>query len=329
MDSRGDLLLYAVTAGRELSWRAFGNALDALFVADERVAQDVKHVRSAVAALGDALGHWEVVPDGSSARICIAPPVIAALPQPGRPTAVLCGSRSPDTLEAVSRACRPNGVEVRAFGQSHLHPYAPSRIELTADSTEPIARAAHALQISFRPRPPAWALATACGAVGDYIASLPWSPDPELNWPRRDFEPELLRFVLVNGRRDRGSGLSLSAYEHPSGWERLDRLWRSGESAPIDRNWGRYAVLFDRGIKVMRFDHPRGVASVPVQVPLPRISARALALCSGRPPAIEPGEGLGSLAYSGVPARVFETLARKLGQDGSSSAGEREKVTLR
>lgn len=315
------MLLFAVAAQRSLSWAAFSNALDAIFVPDERLAPDVKHIRSGVVSLGDSLAHWEVVQEGFTARICVAPPVIARLPQPGRATAVLCGSRSPDTLPAVTRVCQDAHVDVRVIGQSHLHPYAPSRVELTADSVEAIADAARGLHVAFISQPPAWALAVGCGSISDYVASLQWTADPDLNWPRRDFDPEKLRFVRSGGDSVR-DGLSLSAYEHPAGWARQDRLWRDGESALTDRDWGRYAVLFDQGIEVLRFDHPAGTVTVPRQVPLPRIAARALGLCSGKPPAIEPGEGLGSYVFSGVPISIFQALAAKMGQHGIRSTGE-------
>lgn len=325
MDSRGDKLLFAVAAQRDLNWQAFASALDAVFVPDEQVAPDVKHVRSSVASLGDALGHWEIVSSGSSARICIAPPVIARLPQPGRVVAVLCGSRSPDTLPAVANACRASHVEVRVFSQQHLHPYAPSRIELTADSADAIAEAARSLHIGFRSQPPAWALAVVCGSLSEYLASLPWRSEPELTWPRRDFDPGLLRFIRNSGDPIR-DGLTLSAYVHPSGWARQDRLWRGAECANVDRDWGRYAVLSAQGIEVLGFDRPAGTVTVPRQVPLPRLAARAFGLCSGRPPAVKPGEGLGSFVYNGVPVSVFHTLAAKLGQHGSRSTNTEDEV---
>jgi hypothetical protein len=309
------MLLFAVSAQRQLSWQAFAHVLNAIFVADERIALDIKHVRSAVASLGDALGHWEVVADGSSARICIAPPVLASLPRPGLPTAVLCGARSPDTLPSLSQACGNAGVELRIFGESGVNPYAPSRFELVAQSLDALADVAESLHVPFASEPAAWRLAIACGSLEDYIGSLTWSSDPDLNWPRRDFDPEGLRFTRPVGNADRAR-VSLSAYVHPSGWARQDRLWREREYTSVDRDWGRYAVLADSGHKILRFDRVSGLVAVPRQVPLPRIAARSLALCSGRPPMIHPGDGLGLHVYSAVPESVFGVLAAKLGQDG-------------
>ena len=44
-------------------------------------------------------------------------------------------------------------------------------------------------------------------------------------------------------------------------------------------------------------DHRDGVATVPRQVPLPKLLARALALCSGEAPRLVPGTGIGLRAY--------------------------------
>ena len=58
-----------------------------------------------------------------------------------------------------------------------------------------------------------------------------------------------------------------------------------------------------------------GVATVPRQVPLPKLLARALALCSGEAPRLVPGTGIGLRAYPSVPHPVFEVVAAKLHQD--------------
>jgi hypothetical protein len=316
--NRGDALLFAVTAQRRLSWAAFSHLLDAIFVPDERIATDVRHMRSAVASLFDSLGHWDLVPSGATANICVAPPVIARLPQPGRPAAILCGSRSPDTLTALDAACRALNVDVQVADQSRVHPYAPSRVELIADGPGDLNNVAERLGIRCDPGPTAWALADACGSVADFVTSLHWSASAEPNWPRWDFDPEQRRFVHAVGDPDR-AGLSLSSYRHPAGWARHDILWCEGEGAAADRDWARYAVLADRRVRLLQYNANLGVVTAPRQVPLPRLAARSFGLCSGRPPAAEPGDGLGLHVYGAVPLSVFRTVAAKLGQAGTPS----------
>jgi hypothetical protein len=310
------MLLFAVTAQREMAWSAFTSAIDSIFVPDARIAADLAHVRSAVAALGDTLGHWEVVRDGGTARIVIAPPVLAVLPHPGRPTAVLCGSRSPDTRPALTEACRAIGADLRVTRQDPLSPYAPSVLEVAADSYDALADAADRLHVSIRPEPAAWSIAAAMGSVGGYLASLEWSAGADLNWPRRDFDCEHLRLAPVPLDTAR-VGLTLSAYRHPDGWMRVDRLWRDSEFAATDRDWARYAALADRHLRVVTYNVREGTVAAPRQVPLPRLAARSFALCSGRAPQTKPGAGLGAWVYRCVPTSIFRTIASKLGQDGA------------
>jgi hypothetical protein len=310
------MLLFAMSARRDAAWSSFSDAVDAIFTPDERVADDVRHVRYTVASLGDSLGHWDIANDDSgSARLVASPPVLATLPRCGRPTAILCGSRSPDSYPAITEAARARGVSVASRRQDRLQAYAPSRIEVTADTHAVIAELAKTVGIAFRRLPPAWALASACGSTNDYVASRPWAGNAELNWTRRDFDPSRLRFAPATTPIPTGS-LSLSAYTHPGGWVREDRLVRTdGESASVDRNWARYAVLADRGIKVLGYDPRAATVHVPRQVPLPNVAARALALCSGEPPRYAQGPGLGWLVYAGVPREIYAILAAKLGQE--------------
>lgn len=312
MHSAGDVLLFAVAARRELTWSSFSGALEAVFVPDESVGTDVTHVRSAVGALGDSLAHWDVVPRDGTARICIAPPALAALPRPGLPAAVLCGSRSPDTLPALAAACDREGVLLRSTRQDRVHRYAPSLIEITAESHGAISGVATRLHIPYEPEPTAWTLAAVCGSLDGYLGSLDWTVGPDLNWNRRDFDPIGQRFTLR--QEDPEVGLRLTAYRHPDGWAREDRLWRGNEFAVVDRNWARFAVLAERSVSVCRYDHRAGTLSVPRQLPLPKVVARSLALCSGRSPASEPGNGIGRVTYAEVPSSIADALTRKLGQ---------------
>jgi hypothetical protein len=313
MPSRGDLLLFTLAAHRQMPWSAFATTLDAIFVPDQRVATDMRHARTAVAVLGDSLAHWDIAASGQGVRLSIAPPVLAALPLPGLPKAVLCGSRSPDTFPALVAAARRLGnIEIRTTRQEGLHPFAPSRVEVCAKTTGAIAALSRATRVRFETVPPAWTLTIASCSVNEYVATLEWSSAPELNWRRLDFDPEHLRF----GQASPGPGqtaLRLSSYEHPSGWTRQDRLWLDGQSAVVDRNWGRYAVLAARESSVLRYDRRSGIVSVPRQAPLPKLLARGLALCSGRPPAFAPGEGLGYHEYGDVPVSIFGSMAAKLG----------------
>lgn len=316
MFSPGDAVLFAVSSRRSVPWDAFKAAVDAAFFlgadvdADARVG--MRYLRSEAASHGDALGHWDIVDSGSGGRhVYVAPPVLARLPWPGPPRAVLCGARSPDTAAEIRARSSKLGVSFGDTAQTANHAYAAARIELEATDVDALAEAAALVGVRYAVVPPAWELAMLPGSVPDYLDSLAWQPDDGLDWPRVDFDPRRLAFGP--GRGD-PAGLTLSTYEHPRGWTRIDRLRRDGEVAAVERSWARYAVLAAAGVVALHYDHRAGTATVPRSVPLPRICARTLALCSGRTPTTSTRGGPARLVFSGVPLHVFEAAASKLGQ---------------
>lgn len=312
----GDLLLYAVSASRDMQWPAFRSAADVLLSLDASIAPDMRRLRSLAASMGDALGHWDVlVEDGATARICTAPPSLARLPWPGFPRAVLCGSRSPDTLAMVAAAAAFTEITLR---QRHVHSYAPTRIEVTARTDAELAGFADRLGVHYAPEPVAWLLASLSCSANEYIETLDWSSETELNWPYREFDLDRLAFGALGELPRRPQDPSqprLLSYEHPGGWARRDRLIWAGKTAAVDRSWGRYIVLAAAGRRVLGVDKRHGTVGVPRQLPLPKLLARALTLCSGEPPRAARGTGLGEHVYSGVPAAIIDAVADKLTRD--------------
>ena len=312
----GDALLYAASAVRDMTWDTFKRIVDATCVPDGQLATEMRYVRAEAVDVGGVLGHWEVVRTGAARRIVVAPPVLACLPWPGLPRAVLCGSRSPDTIAEIREVCDSvGGLSLSMSAQLH-HPYAPMRLELSGESEEQMIAVGRELSVRYDPTPAAWSIARASGSVEGYLSALTWEEREDLNWDRREFDPELLRFKSSADGTDL-SRLRLVTYSHPSGWDWRDWLWNDGAGADVDRSWGRFCVLASVGRAVLHYDHRNGVATVPRQVPLPKLLARALALSSGEAPRLVPGTGIGLRAYPSVPHPVFEVVAAKLHQDQS------------
>ena len=129
------------------------------------------------------------------------------------------------------------------------------------------------------------------------LKALTWYEREDLNWDRREFDLDRLRFGSPADDAEE-SRPRLVTYTHPSGWDWRDWLWQDGASADVDRSWGRYCVLASVGHTVLHYNHREGVATVPRQVPLPKLLARALALSSGQAPRLMPGIGIGLNAYA-------------------------------
>jgi hypothetical protein len=169
---------------------------------------------------------------------------------------------------------------------------------------------AHAAGCELSDPPPALSIASVAASVGDYLNSLEWTSDEELDWPRSDFIPGKLRF----DQRDRFDGhLRLSQYRHPDGYAVRDYLWRDGLAAATERSWGRFAVLADSGIQPLRYDRRSGTMFVPVTTPLPQLFARSLALSSGLAPREVPDRvGPPMRAYASVPAGLASVVSKKI-----------------
>ena len=313
----GDALLYAASAARNLTWVRFKRMVDTTCAPDGKLITEMKYVRTEAVDVGSLLGHWEIVGTSMARRIVVAPPTLARLPWPGLPRSVLCGSRSPDTIAEVRHLCDSvAGLSLSISGQPH--PYAPLRIEISTESEEQMVAMGRELSVGYSPTPAAWSIARASGSIERYLKTLVWKERANLNWDRREFDPELLRFRSFVDCTDL-SRPRLITYSHPSGWDWRHWLWNDGASADVDRSWGRYCVLSSVGTAVLHYDHRAGLATVPRQVPLPKLLARALALSSGKAPSLVPNRGVGLRAYHSVPHRVFEIVATKLDQDRSES----------
>lgn len=315
-----ECLLYAVSAKRDMPWSAFKAAADALLLPDPAVAPNIGRVRSLAASIGDGLGHWDILrTEGGATRICAAPPTLARLPWPGLPRAVLCGSRSPDTLTEIAAAAARPSVEIR---KRRFHPFAPTRFEVTARSEALLSAFAEEIGVYYTPDPPAWRLATASCGLHEYIQTLDWSPYSDLNWPCREFDSDRLAFGPITkqprSEPDRSRPRLLS-YQHPAGWARRNRLTWGGKMTPIDSSWGRFLVIAASGKQVLRVDKRSGTVRTPRTVPLPRLLGRALTLASGESGRTEPGPVCGDHIFAGVPASIIDVVVDKLAQESVSA----------
>jgi hypothetical protein len=320
----GDALLYTVSAWRQCPWQAFRRAFDGLYArrlsTSGATEEPDANVRLNAARVLDALGHCDVVFCAGTGNVFAAPSALAELPVAGLPRAVLCGSRSPESLDVLRAAARRAArfVQVRASSQTAANPFAPARIEVQAASAAVLRAFAEDVGVLYEDPPPAWSLAGLSGSLQQFLESLNWSRRPDLNWKRTDFDPGQLRFV---GRRDPDAALILSRYQDPVRGRWSFWMWRGGEGVEVDDpSWGRYAVLAACGRTVVQYDRVSGQFAVPASVPLPGMLSRAVSLCSGHALATAPpsraagGPNVRMQVYRDVPSDVYRVCAEKIGQ---------------
>ncbi len=322
MSADDDELLHVVSAWGEVSWRSFRNVFDILHARFGQVREsDMLSIRRRrVLDLLDWLAHCDVGGDGAARRIHCAPPLLAGLP--GRsPQAVLCGARSPHTADDLRNTClrhRCRAIVERQAANGGLV-FVPRRIVIEGESAEAIAGVANEMRVTYLAAPPAWDLAQFSGSLDEYLIARPLLHLPDIDWRRRDFDTHLLQFRVIG---DVQNQLRLSRYEHPLLPARRYFLWFGEAYREVEREWGRYAMLRQRGVHVLAYDPRSLILAVPLGAALPRVLARACGLCSGHAPRFvprsecpsgTPGQA-GLHLFVGVPLAVAQMVADKLAQ---------------
>jgi hypothetical protein len=317
----GDRLLYAISAKREMGWPVFKKTFEVLCAHSltEENLDDMKRARYETARALDALGHIEI-DFGSNARLYVAPPTLALLPRSGLPAAVLSGARSPNTINLLSGHLERYGAKLRLEIQNQRDESKrfPARVTVMGESGEVLACLAREADLAFEKIPPAWIILNFSGSLTQYLSGCEWLRTDKLNWEEQQFDVERLRFsaALYAGE------LQLIRYTHPSRQYPIYYLWRGVEAARVDPDWGRFAVLKEARRDVIHYDRSTNAVLVPATVPLPKLLARALCLCSGLVPLAVSGRlVVGSpvtdqsfRVYPDVPPEFAQIVAGKLEQ---------------
>lgn len=325
MCSSKDFMLYVLSGKGQMSWREFKSAHDYLYTNDpsrRNDETDIRFCRNETVRSLAALGHCDIEFSVNSQMIYCTPPLLARLPSPGLPEAVLVGARFPETFQLLSDACKSIGgwIMPTASVQPILRGLLPTRVVVEAEYGASIAEIARSVGLGFEKDPPAWSILNYSASVDSYADTLTWREMPEINWLRKDFSFDSLTFANA-GKTEKH--FRLSGYTDPVRSTSRTLLWKGNEAAEVDRDWARYLALREAGMNVIFYDAQRLLFLHPRTVPLPTLLARSLVLCSGYVPySINVGDGrvksfnsLGWLGYERVPLFLAEKIARKLGQN--------------
>jgi hypothetical protein len=328
-------LLYVLSARREMSWRIFKEVFDALWLGDrastevpapesedEADEREGGFARRHTATVLDALGHCDFDWSQAGGRVFVGPAVLARLPRAGLPQAVLCGARSLETRVQVEKACALHGATVEWRAQKSSVAFVPPRVVVEAASVAVLEAVARDLNITVLSEPAAWQILHAAPNLETTLAACRWGMVSDLNWRRRDFDPRTLTFWEgVRAPASEGA-LHLIRYTHPRRQTSLHFLWRDGQLAEADLDWGRYAVLNSIGRSLLFYDPRSYGLATPASAPLPPLLARSLALCSGHAPLFVPRRNVpwpsperrGFNVYRAIPEQIATMVASKLGQ---------------
>lgn len=319
-----DSLLNVISAKGEISWAEYKKVYDNLYsrqILNKDLGESNVHFKRSQTARGlSALGHCDFEFSKDVQRVLAAPPVLGRLPETGLPKAILVGSRLPRTIIRLKELAKKSRgrVRVKLDRQPGNYVLAPLRVVVETDHVKDLSDFSDSMGVKFENEPAAWSVINFSSSLNQYIATLSWSRRRDLNWPRTDFSLDTLTYR--HSQRQNGE-MRLSRYVDPTRNVDLYLLWKGDECTEVDRDWGRYAALQLAGLKVVEYDLERFELTVPNSVPLPKLIARALTLCSGFLPTLTPSTSESSSissystsVYRGIPPIVAELATTKIGQ---------------
>ena len=283
--------------------------------------RDLHETRRRAIRFLDALGHCEF--DFDRRQVYACPPFLVTLPVSGLHNAVLTGARTPLMIQMIKEYVikNKNLVLYKSLDQITDRHLLPAAVFIEAIDRNTLTGVAEAAQINCKLDIPAcWALVNFSLGIEDVVRGLSFESRADLNWYKETFSVMNLRFLKYNNKLPG----ELIAYTNPTDQQRYHLIWEDKRASEVDRDWGRYIILAKHGERILLYDQRRHLLAVPSSVPLPRILARAAALCSGLAPETIPlgDDPIGGLPsgcdvdiYSSVPIAIARLISLKLSQD--------------
>lgn len=309
------MFLHVMSARRELSWNVFRRTFDALTIREALDIAKPSFVRSTLLRRFDSLAHAETISIDGDRRVVVAASALVRLPTE-ESSAVLVGARSIETIERL-RALAPelNVTVTSADQRCEDAALVPSRISIHTSDQSVLAQCATTLGVAYDGTPVAWTLGQLSAGLEDVSTRLQFETSAELNWPLADFDVSRCHFRPRGGMRPASC---LTRYRDPVTSAYRYCLWKDDASAWVEADWGRFFALREAQANVMWFDPRANLLAVPETVPLPRLIARALTLCSGYVAHTSglPHYGTATRAslFTAVPQSLAALIATKLGQ---------------
>jgi hypothetical protein len=274
------------------TWEAFKEAHDWIFDEDPKPPSPSWTAR----AMSD-LGHAEF--DWVRRRWAIAPTVIGYLP-PGPMLAVVTGGRHRELTRLMRARIRSDEFDVVQFQVKQVN--LPSSYFLAGRRDE-VSRLAVDLGLSF--------IDDAASLLSRALPTIDASLGPGSlvagggQLPHR-FDATSLGWKATTNAKDPG----LYRFESFGGpaFEYVDE---AGRHHSVDKYVGQYLELARLRKTVLRYSGTSQTLSVPADIRLPVLQARAATLCTG----LVPEYSHGSLSYPGVPWHVAYAIATSLNQE--------------
>lgn len=317
-------LIYAMSTRGSVTFEEFNSLfrmVNAPGVSDRKDTIDID-IRRQFIRLLDSLGYCEF--DFGARRVFMCDPSFVLLPSYGLPKALFVGARTPQLINKIKENVRPSKdkMMIHYVSQNTFEFAIPALFYIEAVDIEAIKGLAEKCGITAElDQPASWSLASFSVSSDEVMKTANFRPFAGLNWRRRVFCVDKL--VFSGQESNLQASMPLVEYKNPINQQNRHLLVESDSAAEIDRDWGRYIVLSNNKKRVILYNEKLQKLITPVTVPMPRLLARAVSLCTGLAPKItiilarigDIPSNHPVYVYPGVPGIVAELLARKLGQD--------------
>jgi hypothetical protein len=310
-----DRLLNLMTARGEIRFARLKDVLSQLEANSDSMLSSSGLRPYLVGRALDMLGHCEYE-KGAAGGLAIASPCLGKLPILGKERYFLTGARTAKTLTEIQSAAKDGGI--RIIVQKSLQDRAdatllPHRILIDFCSAGDAVKLGHLLNISVNTTPPAWVLACFSQGLKDFEQSLEWHPRNASLGAIETFDTSVLSFRNLSSPGD--SFLCEPASASGSVYAVVE----DREARVTDLDWGRYWALARSDFSVILHDLQRRCVAVPASLPLPRLLARSLCLCSAeipKPFRIRQTSGTREYnVFTVVPPEIAGQVSQRLGMD--------------
>lgn len=315
--------IYALSSLGQVSISKYNHLFKTLYLPEYNSVTDESEINHKwqVTRILDSLGYFEI--NFNKGKVFMCPPALIMMPSHGLPRALLTGARTPFLLKRLKESVRGKKevARLKRYCQSAKTLSLPDTVIINAADSKPLKDIADELDILLSSGiPGGWQIAKISASVDDIEKRLDFIPRNDINWKSRIFDTERLvfRYSEQGGKHE----YALVEYTDPSTQQKRHWIWNGKRAAEANRDWGRYLVLKKSRRNIIIYDETKEYLGVPITVPLPKIIARAAALCSGKAPFINRirckglkiNESLLFYIYPGVPDSVANMITNKTGQ---------------
>ena len=310
-------LLLWLSARCQGSWQQFRTVVEHLRIAGELSEDDCLEPEDADDSPGlpiyqelrlnlERLAHVEFRAKNCEDGWRVVPPTLAVSPQEKGWLGVLCGARSLKLLSRLDDAASAIELELETI----IAPACPDQIRAVAGDHRELATVAQLVGLRFQMHAPS-AILLSLPAVDDFAmrsrTELPFGAD----WSVHRFSSSNLGWIPATREEAANSAGGLFRFIYL--YRRHYFYCACGETLRIPNQVGKYIVLRRHRRPVFQYDSCERKLRLPAICRPPKLIERALILCSGIPPAFDPGTK--TLHYFDIPETVADLASKLLRQE--------------